>query len=1312
MPAEPGQTLSHYRLIKKIGEGGMGVVWKAEDVTLRRPVALKILPSEVASDASRRDRFFREARSASAINHPNIAQVYELGQQAGVHFIAMEFVEGKTLRQLASHKKLPLDRLLDVMIQVTDALAKAHHRGIVHRDLKPENLMINEDGLAKVLDFGLAKLIARPVAEGQCSQATTETALHTRPGTVMGTPHYMSPEQAKGEPTDHRSDTFSLGAVMYEMACGRRPFEGSSDAEVLSAILRETPPPISELNEQVPSQLQRVIHKALAKRRDDRYQDIKDLWVDLREIRRQWEADSAPEIATPGRVQRKRLSRRGWLYAVGAAVLVLGLLASIYGLYRGRTPVGSTERLSMAVFWFENLSGSDEQDYFAAGMTEELINELWKMSGLRVSTWDDIQPLKGATLTAQQVGQRLGYDYVLTGTIRRAANQIRVTPRLVDVAAGEQVWTAQFDDVLDNVFALQDSIALQVASQLRVTLTRDERRDVADSPTRSQAAYDHYLKGRYFYYHVTFEDNERAVTEYQKALQIDPGYALAMAGLADAYVQRYRERYDYDEQWLDEAKRLIDTSLGLDPDLGEAYESRAELLLEERNLLEALGAAETARDLRPDWDEPYVRLAEIRFERGERTKALELFERALTLRPSIDALCGRGKILQGRGDYEAAERDYRAALDIQADHVRPYLELGDLYNRDLRLPDKAESFYRQAITVRPDHPGGYTGLFFILGTRAENYDEAETLARGFVERFPYHWNAYELLFEFLAWWRGDYPAALAVIDEAVLRNPDQVWPHLFRAHSYAFGMDKNPEPEKAGKALERALALRPNSPRVLEVAGDTYAERGDQERALEYYLRGLEINPGSVILLHSIARSYSLRANFEKTTEYALRAIEQEPGIRSWTYFLLWNALEQLGRSEEMVPMLERAAREFGRDEPRFSALLGAYQRCAGRYVEALETYRQAFALKESESLLIGLAKTQFLVGDVEGALESLELSRTNIHQTIVRMLTWQGDFDKVEPYLQRIRDGMPQQYSGIDAWESTAGSYYARMRRFDDAIAVATEARDSGHTTYTEYLNTSEATWHRQKGDMKRAVELLDEMLDSTSLEARVLVWTELALLEAARGNLERALDLVVLRFERNIDRWESDPAAELLVRLYHAMGRRDDARRMIREIRGPRSEHLMTVWAQGWLARALYRRAQFEVLERSRDSKYHLERALRFLTIAVRNSVHQPAGIDMAYRSLTLARMGRSEEAIKEIQRSLRAEPQSAEVAYHAACVFSMVGDNDRALHWVQTAIERGHQELWWARVDPDLDPLRSHPRFEQVMSDWDARLRTLFE
>ena len=298
MPLEPGQKLSHYRLVEKIGEGGMGVVWKAEDIVLRRTVALKFLPPEVVSEASRTERFILEARAASAINHPHIAQVHEFGQHEGTHFIAMEYIEGKTLRRLARNSEMKLEEFLEVMIQVTDALAKAHRKGIVHRDVKPENIMVNEDGLAKVLDFGLAKLIEQPVSIGELSEAQTQPPPRTERGVVLGTAHYMSPEQARGRPVDARSDIFSLGVVMYEVAAGQLPFQGDSKVEVLSAILQKEPRPVSELNEKVPPRFERVIHSALAKRPDDRYQNIKDLRADLLEV--QQEVTGTPALPGAG----------------------------------------------------------------------------------------------------------------------------------------------------------------------------------------------------------------------------------------------------------------------------------------------------------------------------------------------------------------------------------------------------------------------------------------------------------------------------------------------------------------------------------------------------------------------------------------------------------------------------------------------------------------------------------------------------------------------------------------------------------------------------------------------------------------------------------------------------------------------------------------------------------------------------------------------------------------------------------------------------------------------------------------------------
>jgi serine/threonine protein kinase len=538
-----GSTVSHYRINRRLGSGGMGVVFEAEDTSLGRRVALKFLSDGLQQDAPMLERFQREARAASALNHPGICTVHAIEQHEGQSFIVMELLEGEALSARMGPQPMELSTLVDIAIQIADALESAHAKGIVHRDLKPANIFVTPRGQVKILDFGLAKIGRVPLAGDETFAGGGDL---TVAGTVLGTVHYMSPEQARGQLTDARTDLFSFGALVYQMATGSQAFEGDTQAVVFEAILNRHPRPPAELNPGLPPALGQILAKALEKDRSFRYQTAGEIRTDLLRLRR--DIQSAPSRAAAPAQSDSRPD----------AAAVAG-------------------RRSVAVLYFENLSGAKEDEYFRDGITEDIITELSRIEGLETYSRSTVLAFRDKKATTAQIGQQIGAAYVLEGSLRRAGERLRINAQLVDTRTDHPVWSERYDREMKDVFEVQDEIAHKIAEALRVKLSPQEKKELAARPTENLRAYDLYLRAKSYARRQTRQDSDFALQMYENAIAEDPNFALAYAAIANLSAQVYID-HTREAPWLDRARVAAEKANALQPELPEARMAQAWIL--------------------------------------------------------------------------------------------------------------------------------------------------------------------------------------------------------------------------------------------------------------------------------------------------------------------------------------------------------------------------------------------------------------------------------------------------------------------------------------------------------------------------------------------------------------------------------------------------------------------------------------------------------------------------------------------------------------------------------------------------------------
>ncbi|MDH5405129.1 MAG: protein kinase [Candidatus Aminicenantes bacterium] len=726
-----GSTFAkRYEIIEELGRGGMGVVYKAEDTKLKRTVALKFLTPYALGSKEEKPRFVLEAQAAAALDHPHICTVYEIDEAEGQTFISMAYIDGQSLKEKIESGPLKLDEALNIAIQAAEGLQEAHEKGIVHRDIKSANIMVTERGKAKIMDFGLAKLAERTKI--------------TRTATIMGTVSYMSPEQAKGEAVDQRTDIWSLGVVLYEMIAGQMPFKGEYEQGAVYSILHETPPPLTGLRTGVPLELERIVNKCLEKEPSDRYQHADELIVDLRRLRKELKARAIPSR----KVVSRETPRRRFKPLMVPGILFLAAVVIIAGYFfisrimktefTKEQPVPPVPQRSIAVLPFVDMSPQGDQEYFCDGLAEELINALSKIEDLRVVARTSAFSFKGKELDIREIGKKLNVDTVLEGSVRKADNRLRIMAQLINVADGYHLWSDRFNREMEDIFAIQDEIAQAIVKALKIELMGERDRRLVKHYTENIEAYQFYQLGKHFernyrnsYQEENFEDGVRM---YNQAVEIDPNYALAYWGLANAYEAhfvRHKNKKD-----LDLMLKNYEIAYEIDPNLAEANVGLGWAYFYKEDLDRAYQSFKRALEIDPHSSSINYMVGSFLFSIGLYRQAIEYYSRSLERDPlyvRAYSLCARSYMYIG--EFEQAALHLERALEIEPNDFRLHLDYARYFIMTKQYGE-AEKALARAEEIKPGERSMQSYRAWLLAAKGEK-DKALALIKDVVPSYHY-----------------------------------------------------------------------------------------------------------------------------------------------------------------------------------------------------------------------------------------------------------------------------------------------------------------------------------------------------------------------------------------------------------------------------------------------------------------------------------------------------------------------------------------------------------------------------------------------
>jgi serine/threonine protein kinase/tetratricopeptide (TPR) repeat protein len=1077
IPLTKGAVIGHYQIIKKIGAGGMGEVYLAEDTKLKRQVALKFLPHQYASDRDLRERFTREAQAAAKLDHPNIVPVYEVGEYQDRPYFAMAHIEGQSLRDVIKDGRLGINEAIDLTMQICEGLHKAHEAGVVHRDIKPSNIIIDNDGRARLVDFGLAMV-------------SGEDKL-TKTGSTLGTAGYMSPEQVTGKKVDHRADIFSTGVILYEMLTGRKPFEGDNEAAIARAITDTSPEPIARFKSGTSGELQQIIDKALSKDPDLRYQHADGMLADLKRL-------------GTGAVRSSTSGTRLWIAA--AVIIVVAIAAYFiidrYQISEKKSDDGWTN--SIAVLVFRDLSPDKDQEWFCEGMTDEIIGRLGTIRRLKVTSMHSILRFKGTDLDLKAIGKELGVANILEGNIQRSNDRIRVRVQLIRIDDDAHIWSERYESEATDVFKIQDEISIAIGNVLEVTLLGDEEVFASRQGTENLEAYNNYLQGRYFWRKRTADGMRNALDYFQRAVDIDSSFALAWSGLADTWSLLLEFTRVYQPEAIPNAIQASRKAVELDGSLAEAHASLGLSLYQDGSLAEALTEYEQALEINPQYVWTHIWYGNA-MENHMRRKDIMIdhLKTAVTLDPlNIVALNNLAYVLSDSGLYEEAERYYLKVIEVVPENVIYRKRLAGHYQRTGQLKKMIE-VYEEAVEIDPDYWDlyyWYAESRFNLGQKEEAIGVFEDL----VKKMPDSINTYHTYGRFLYYYINDYEEAIYKFNKCLELNPQVDEAYNLLAYSYSKVDDFN----RALESINRAIEIAPDNYNYIDTRADVYLYFGHFDDAIYDYKQFLIKHPNNMSSLEELAQAATFGRYYD-LADSAYRVMANRISIeqRGWGLYTLSQTLRHQGKFRQTLDKLTENI-EIIRKEVGISFQLGiAFWNRSIIYSDWI---------KDNEKALEDLDSLEHIVEAIpkdptyrEG-IETVKMGRIYVY-------VLKGEPDKADELLSQVD---PSHFNRYDYW---VGLLEIAKGNSDLAINYLEKDKEMQGS-----INANDKMWlglaYLENAQYKEAITYLEQSafrFDNVKANfADQAVWTHYLLAQAYEG--DGRIAEAIEQYETFLDIWK----------------------------------------------------------------------------------------------------------------------------------------------------------------------------------------------